>query len=368
MVGFWLYDPLSLFSLENFTILSTDSKADKVNKILNIISLIVIIIGVGLSLLRKNTIYFGITIVLLSLIILIQSNIKVDSFETVSNGFNNGVRLLRVDKNKLYINQELDFKKGDIISLQDINNPRRMENHVISDVKYTTDTNSPVLILMNNVKGNFYGPTTNILKVSDSTPNIIPPPDGNVSIEDAGNYPADPNYVSSFPKYTLPNGGRYDWNLELSTMIPPDKPSYKYQGQPYGPLNQRGPSINNPMGNVNVTEYDENPTFFGTVSVDDSTNGVNNGTLMTENQEATLSMRVDDLLFHKGNSQGRFTPLPVDTVPNNQEAFAHFCYRNPTNLVNPKYASIFVNDPEKFKIVAALAKATGTENGGGGGP
>jgi len=34
-------------------------------------------------------------------------------------------------------------------------------------------------------------------------------------------------------------------------------------------------------------------------------------------------------------------------------------------LVNPKYASVFVNDPKKFKLVSKLAKATGTENGGG---
>jgi hypothetical protein len=76
-------------------------------------------------------------------------------------------------------------------------------------------------------------------------------------------------------------------------------------------------------------------------------------------------MRVQDLLFHKGNSQAQYTPMPVDTIPNDQEGFAHFCYRSPTNLVNPKYASVFVNDPKKFKLVSKLAKATGTENGGG---
>jgi hypothetical protein len=34
-------------------------------------------------------------------------------------------------------------------------------------------------------------------------------------------------------------------------------------------------------------------------------------------------------------------------------------------LVNPKYASVFVNDPKKFKLVSKLAKAQGNENGGG---
>jgi hypothetical protein len=88
---------------------------------------------------------------------------------------------------------------------------------------------------------------------------------------------------------------------------------------------------------------------------------------MTTNQEATVSQRVNDLLFHKGNSQSLYSPVPVDTLPNDQEAFSHFCYRNPTNLVNPKYASILLNDPEKLKLVTRLARATGTENGGGGG-
>ena len=88
---------------------------------------------------------------------------------------------------------------------------------------------------------------------------------------------------------------------------------------------------------------------------------------MTTNQEATVSQRVDDLLFHKGNSQWHYSPMPIDTIPNDQEGFAHWCYRSPTNLVNPKYASIFVNDPDKFKLVSKLARATGTENGGGGG-
>jgi hypothetical protein len=42
-------------------------------------------------------------------------------------------------------------------------------------------------------------------------------------------------------------------------------------------------------------------------------------------------------------------------------------YRNPTNLINPKYGSIFVNDPAKLKLVMKLARATGTEGRGPGG-
>jgi hypothetical protein len=61
----------------------------------------------------------------------------------------------------------------------------------------------------------------------------------------------------------------------------------------------------------------------------------------------------------------RFSPMPADTLPNNQNAFANWCYNTPANGVNVKYASIFVNDPEKYKLVSKLAKATGTEGGGG---
>jgi hypothetical protein len=121
------------------------------------------------------------------------------------------------------------------------------------------------------------------------------------------------------------------------------------------------------MGTINVTEYDAPPTMYGTCNVAEMKNGKYNDQIMTENQEATVSQRVDDLLFHRGNSQVMFSPVPIDTNPDNSIAFANFCYNSPTNLVNAKYASIFVNDPEKYKLVSKLAKATGTENGGGGG-
>ena len=85
------------------------------------------------------------------------------------------------------------------------------------------------------------------------------------------------------------------------------------------------------------------------------------------NYNYNLSQRVNDLLYDKGNSQGRFTPMAIDTNPNQRDQFSFFCYQNPSNLINPKYASIFVNDPAKFKLISSLSNATGTENGGGGG-
>jgi hypothetical protein len=226
------------------------------------------------------------------------------------------------------------------------------------------------MLLDNTV--NAYPTGTKIYKVTDTTPNIISPPDGNVSIalSGNGNGPSDPESMGarSFPdNYNLPDHSAYDWNLENSTLVAGTKPTYTYQGPEYGSLGRKSPTIQNPMGVVEIPDYDSAPTFFGTVNVGDFTNGVSNNTIMTDQQEATLSMRVQDLLFHKGNSQARYTPMPVDTLPNDQEGFAQFCYRSPTNLVNPKYASIFVNDPQKFKLVSKLAKATGSENGGGGG-
>jgi hypothetical protein len=114
------------------------------------------------------------------------------------------------------------------------------------------------------------------------------------------------------------------------------------------------------MGTIGIEDYDEEPTMFGTCNASDSV--ISNK--MQDSFESGVSQRFSDILYHKGNSQSRFSPMAVDTIPNQQEQFAFFCYQNPTNLINPKYASIFVNDPEKFKMVSSLAKASGTENGG----
>ena len=292
----------------------------------------------------------------------------------LSNSYDTGVYLTKSVKiddpnvlnNTLNINKALNFNKGDIIALSDADGIK--ETNVVSDIQYTVTDQTPVLVLLNPLKNNYSKYTTKILKVSDSTPNIIVPVDPNISIQASQGASADSHVmaVQNYPPFNLPNPDRYDWNLELSTyggLEPGAPPTYEYQGQPYGKLKCRETDIENPMGTINVTEYDNPPTMFGTCNMGENNNNIK----MTENQEATVSQRVDDLLFHKGNAQAQFSPVPVDTMPNDQEGFAHFCYRNPTNLVNPKYASIFVNDPDKFKLVTKLARATGTESGGGGG-
>jgi len=393
MIQFWLDNIMELFNMENLRFLDNSSKPENYIKVLNLIAVLSIILGLSMSFVKKDPVYFAITVVVLSLTILIKSNIsKVSTFTQVSdplnsdltNAFDTGVYLIKAVKpnssglnNVIYVNSAINFKKGDILAFSV--NGLVSETNIVTGIQYTNEpgpsgSGMPVLVLLNNVKGEYSKYTTKILKVSDSSPNIIPPPDGNISIQSAGEYPkgmSDPYTlaVQNYPSFDLPNGNRYDWNLELATMGPNGMPdSYVYQGQPYGNLKCRESDVHNPMGVINIPEYDAPPTMFGTCNEAElGSNGIENNINMTTNQEATVSQRVDDLFFHKGNSQWHYSPVPVDTIPNDQEGFANWCYRSPTNLVNPKYASIFVNEPDKYKLVAKLARATGTENGGGGG-
>ena len=371
MVKFWLDDLSYFISTQNFNF-NKVSPSDKKIQMLNITAMVSLIVGLILVFVKKKAIFFGISIVIMSLTILINS--KISTFASVSKldtAFDTGAYLIKDTSNSdglnnmLYINQAQNFNKGDVISLS--YNDNILETNIVSDLKYTTDTNIPILILLKPLKGS-YPMYTKILKTSDTAPGIISPPDGNVSIgNNVGT--SDPTKIAmqNYPKFGLPNQNKFDWNLEQSEMVPGEKDNYPYQGQPYGSLKCRDSTLNNPMGTINVTEYDSPPTMFGTCNIAESTDGILNDSIMTENQEATVSQRVNDLLFHKGNSQMMFSPVPVDTLPDNREAFANFCYNEPTNMVNAKYASIFVNDPDKYKLVAKLARATGTENGGGGG-
>ena len=383
MVQFWLdYFP-DLFNPENLSFLNKDPKKESYIKILNLVSLLAIISGLILTFVKKQSVYFAASVLVLSICILIKSN-TVSHFASIpdplnsklSNTYDTGVYLVNAVQynpsklnNVIYVNSLLNFNKGDIIALSV--NGNIMETNIVADLKYTTENSTPAIMLLNNLKEDYSKYTTRILKVSDSSPNIIPPPDGNASIQKAGDS-GDINKFSldRFPKSEMTNTNRHDWNLELASngvIGMPD--TYNYQGQPNGNLRCREPDIHNPMGSIQVPEYDHSPTLFGTCNSQEpnSSSGRTNDYTMTDNQEATVSQRVDDMLFHRGNSQWHYNPVPVDTIPNDQEGFAHFLYRNPTNLVNPKYGSVFVNDPEKLKLVMKLARAQGNENGGGGG-
>jgi len=379
MTEFWLNNLTELFNVDNFDF----KEGDNYIKCLNIVALLTMVIGTTTVILTKNSIYFAIMVLILSFTILIKSNITTSMFtpteniidSNLTNSYDTGVYLVRAVNNNpnelnniIYVNNAFNFNKGDILAFN--SNGKNLETNIVSDIQYTVDEHIPVIILLNDLKNSYSKYTTRILKVSDSSPNIITPPDGNVSIG-KNTFNSDPMVMATqnYPSFKLPNGNRNDWNLELATMGPNGMPnSYVYQGQPYGDLKCRNSNVSNPMGVLQVPEYDAPPTMFGTCNEGEiGPNGILNNTFMTSNQEATVSQRIDDLLFHKGNAQAQFSPVPIDTLPNDQEGFAHFCYRSPTNLVNPKYASIFVNDPDKFKLVTKLARATGTENGGGGG-
>jgi hypothetical protein len=228
---------MELFNTSNLTFLDNSAKPENYIKVLNLIALISIIIGVSLTFIKKDPVYFAIVVVVLSLTILVKSNIsKVSTFSPVpdplntdlTNAYDTGVHLIKAVTNNpnglnnvIYVNTAINFKKGDILAFSV--NGRISETNIVTGIQYTTEpgpsgSGMPVLILLNNIKGDYSKYTTKILKVSDSSPNIIPPPDGNISIQAAGVYPkgmSDPNTlaVENYPKFELPNGNRYDWNL-----------------------------------------------------------------------------------------------------------------------------------------------------------
>jgi len=375
MPQFWLDNFLDLFSIDNF-------KLNDTTNLYNVLSLIVIIIGIAMVFKTKKPMYFGISVIILSVIIVIQKStsrftqVSSELNGPVSNQFYLNTKLLRnaaVGATRVYVDNSFNIKQGDMLLLD---NGINSETVLVVNVSISQEDNYPVILLYTPLKNNYSINNTKLFKVSNVQSDTIPPPDGNMSISNSNNsYVSSPEQMAlnRAPRVSaLNNGNRSDVNLELASYKGPGETSYQFQGPPDGPLKCRKSTINNPMGTVNVTEYDAAPTMYGTCNVGDTTvlpdgRTVSNDYLMTDNMESTVSMRVDDLLFHKGNSQSRFSPMVVDTIPDNQEAFAHFCYRSPTNLVNPKYASIFVNDPEKFKLVSQLARATGTEGGGPGG-
>ena len=99
----------------------------------------------------------------------------------------------------------LNFNKGDIIALN--SNGKILETNIVSDIQYTVDEHIPVIILLNNLKNSYSKYTTKILKVSDSSPNIFTPPDGNVSIG-KNTFNSDPMVMATqnYPSFKLPNG------------------------------------------------------------------------------------------------------------------------------------------------------------------
>ena len=82
MVKFWLNFYQSLFDLNNFIFNDpNDSSKDKAVKILNVLSLLVMFFSLLFTLKTKKVFYFGIGIIILSIIILIYNN----NYSLISN-------------------------------------------------------------------------------------------------------------------------------------------------------------------------------------------------------------------------------------------------------------------------------------------
>jgi len=335
MVKFWLDDFKDLVSPENFEL------NDK-NKVFNVVSLFIIIISLLVSLKTKNEFYFGAGFIILSILIIIHNKMQYFTENRYSSAFYNNTKdpgnltssdtrtIITedafVNDNKISVNNIQNFNSGDIIEFKEIGNDVSNESNIVGSVNQIDST----LIIRNALKKNYQkGTLVNILK--SVQPQIVAQSDPNMSIEQSKGLINPPKGINE----------------------------YSYYSPKTDNLTCRYPMPNNPMGNIGIEEYDEMNKYYGSCNEDPKNNDTIN-----QLYEAGVSQRINDVVYHRGNSQSRFTPMAVDTVPNAQDQFAMFCYQTPGNLVNPKYASVFVNDPEKFRLVASLAKATGTENGG----
>ena len=124
MTEFWLNNFMELFDIDNFNM--SGSKTDNYIKVLNVVALLTIVIGTVTIILTKQPFYFTIVVLVLSLTILIKSNISTTSMFTptdsilnsrLSNSYDTGVYLIKavnIDPNGLnnviYVNTALNFK------------------------------------------------------------------------------------------------------------------------------------------------------------------------------------------------------------------------------------------------------------------
>jgi hypothetical protein len=258
MSQFWLDNFLDLFSIDNF-------KLNDSTKLYNVLSLMVIIIGIAMVFKTKKTMYFGISVIILSVIIVIQKStsrftqVGSELNGPVSNQFYLNTKLLKnvaVGATQIYVDNSFNIKPGDLLLLDNGNNS---ETVLVVNVSTSQADNFPVIVFYTPLKNNYSIDNTKLFKVSNVTTDNLPPPDGNKSISDSNN-----SYVSSPEQMALnraPNvapfnkGNRSDINLELASYKGPGETSYQFQGPPNGPLECRKSTVNNPMGTVNLTEF-----------------------------------------------------------------------------------------------------------------
>ena len=99
MIDFWLDNFADLFSINNFSL--NDSRPEGYIKILNLVALFSIITGAVLVAVTKKPFYFGLVILVLSMTILIKTNIKSDKFthtstdDLLTNAFETRSRLIK---------------------------------------------------------------------------------------------------------------------------------------------------------------------------------------------------------------------------------------------------------------------------------
>jgi len=337
MVKFWLNNLPDLFSLEN-----VQGNINQI-KILNVISLVLILFFIKMYMSTKENKYLislGLSLTVIAIIYYkklirykvnnVNNNVnKVNESSYITSDAYSGNSIIKVNSPA--------FKQGDIVTMNET-------NHVVNKVIHDSSGGGYFLQLSSNLKQN-YPAGTNVKNFNENEselPSSFTGVDSDYFEEQFINGQSIPNRFNQ----------REDRDYEparTNTM-------YRFQGPPNGPLRCRQSTESNPAGTIDIDEYDAPPRMYGTCVNDTET---------VNNNESMVSQRVNDLLFHKGNSQMTYLPVPGDTIPSNQEAFANWCYS--ADKLNPKYASIFVNDPDKFKMVSANAQATGTENGGGGG-
>ena len=154
MPQFWLDNFVDLFSIDNF-------KLNDIIKFYNVISLLVIIIGLAMVFKTKKTMYFGITVIILSVIIVIQKStsrftqVSSELNGFVSNQFYLNTKLLKnasVGATQIYVDNSFNIKPGDLLLLDKGNNS---ETVLVVNVSVSQEDNFPVILFYTPLKNNY---------------------------------------------------------------------------------------------------------------------------------------------------------------------------------------------------------------------
>ncbi len=114
------------------------------------------------------------------------------------------------------------------------------------------------------------------------------------------------------------------------------------------------PTLNNPYMNVMLDDYIENPNRLEACSYEDPQIKKETDEYFKKN----LFSDVDDI-YSKKNSQRQFYTTPITTIPNDQNAFAQWCYGKNSNCKTDqdkclKYEDVRYKQTNNFPILKAL--------------